>query len=124
MIAALLSPLGRWIGGALFVLAFLAGFYALGNRHGTERNEAKWQRASAAEITRQAAVRAKALDEAVARELARAAENEALEAQVNQYEADLAKSLSKAPAGSCDYRLRGPDVERLRMFQRQGPNPD
>ncbi|WP_336801579.1 DUF2514 family protein [Kaistia sp. MMO-174] len=120
MIAALLSPIGRWVGGALFVLAFLAGFYAYGYRHGRQASDQKWQAAMAAEQTRQAAVRAKALDEAVARELARAAENEQLEAQVNQYEADLAKSLSKAPAGSCDYRLRGADVERLHMFQRPG----
>jgi hypothetical protein len=115
MIAALLSPLGRWVGGALFALAFLAGTYALGNRHGTQRNEAKWQAASAAEITRQANVRAKALDEAVARELARAAENEQLEQKVLDYEAYLAKR--PAPAGCI---LDRDTVDRLRKLQPPG----
>lgn len=102
-------------------LAYAGWFYSGAiYQAGEAARDAKWQAAMAAEQTRQAAVRAKALDEAVARELARAAENEALEAQVTQYEADLAKSLSKAPAGSCDYRLRGADVERLRMLQRPG----
>lgn len=123
-ILLLLTPVWRWLGGAALILLLVLGIYAYGHHKGAVSNEAEWQAAMAAEKTRQAAVRAKALDEAVARELARAAENEALEAQVNQYEADLAKSLSKAPAGSCDYRLRGPDVERLRLFQRQGPNSD
>lgn len=115
MIAALLSPLGRWIGAALFVLAFLVGTYALGSRHGTQRNEAKWQRASAAEITRQAAVRAKALDEAVARELARAAENEQLEQKVDSYE----QALARKPDGC--FRLRADDVGELRKLQPPGP---
>ncbi|WP_336800303.1 hypothetical protein [Kaistia sp. MMO-174] len=119
-ILLLLTPVWRRLGGAALVLILALGIFAYGHHKGAASNDAKWQAAMAAEQTRQAAVRAKALDEAVARELARAAENEALEAQVNQYEADLAKSLSKAPAGSCDYRLRGADVERLRMFQRPG----
>lgn len=109
MIAALLSPLGRWIGGALFVLAFLAGTYALGNRHGTQRNEAKWQAAMTKEITRQAAVRAKALDEAVSRELKRAVENEALEQKLAGYEAAI------IPRAGCI--LRKEDVDSLRGLQ-------
>ena len=111
MIAALLSPFGRWVGGALFVLAFLVGFYAYGYRHGRQASDQRWQAAMAAEQTRQAAVRAKALDEAVARELARAAENEQLEQKVSRYE----EALARKPDGC--FRLRANDVGELRKLQ-------
>ena len=105
---------GRWAVGILIVLAVLASTYALGHRHGTQRNEAKWQIAMAAEQTRQAAVRAKALDEAVARELARAAQNEQLEQKVDSYE----QALARKPDGC--FLLRADDVGELRKLQPNG----
>lgn len=71
-------------------------------------------RAEAKEITRQANVRAKALDEAVARELARAAENEQLEQKVSRYE----EALARRPDDR--FRLGPNDVGELRQLQPPG----
>jgi hypothetical protein len=79
---------------------------------GEAASDTRWQAAMVAEQTRQAAVRAKALDEAVARELARAAENEALEKQVQDYERYLA---TRPAVPGCV--LGRDDVERLRKLQ-------
>jgi len=107
--------LGRWAVGILIVLAVLGGTYALGHRHGTQRNEGRWQVAMAAEQTRQAAARAKALDQAVARELTRAAENEALEKQVTSYE----EALARRPVAGCV--LSPADIGELRQLQGGSP---
>ncbi|SHF06357.1 hypothetical protein SAMN02745157_1550 [Kaistia soli DSM 19436] len=110
--AALLSPLGRWIVGVALVLAALAGLYGLGHRNGAAAADARWDAAMAAEQTRQASARAKALDAAVARELTRAAENEALEQQVDDYEKELATRPADARCV-----LDRDDVDRLRKLQ-------
>lgn len=111
MIAILLSPVGRWVSVFLLTLLVAYGLIALGHSRGSALTEAKWQTAMAAEQTRQAAVRAKALDEAVARELARAAENDQLEQKVESYE----KALARKPDGC--FRLRADDVGELRKLQ-------
>lgn len=114
-ILLLLAPIWRWLAGAALILAVALGLYAYGHHKGAASNEARWQAAMAAEKTRQAAVRAKALDEAVARELKRAAENEALEAQVQSYE----KYLATRPAvPGCT--LDRDSVDRLRKLQGPG----
>lgn len=41
MIALLLSPLGRWLAGALAVLALAGGIYAYGRHEGREAIEAE-----------------------------------------------------------------------------------
>ncbi|HEV7285966.1 MAG TPA: hypothetical protein VGN75_14015 [Kaistia sp.] len=79
---------------------------------GETASDTRWQAAMAAEQTRQAAARAKALDEAVARELARAAENEALQEKADSYEEALAR---RPAADGC--RLTGRDVGELRKLQ-------
>lgn len=111
-ILLLLAPLWRWLAGAALVLAVALGIYAYGHHNGAAGTEAKWQAAMVAEQTRQAAVRAKALDEAVARELKRAAENEALEKQVQDYERYLATRPS-VPGCTLDRDT----VDRLRKLQ-------
>lgn len=115
MIALLLSPLGRWLGVFLATILVAYGLIALGHHRGYGAAEAKYLAAAAAEETRQAAVRAKALDEAVARELARAAENEQLEQKVSDYEAYLAK---RPAVPGCV--LDRDDVDRLRKLQGPG----
>lgn len=112
MIAALLSPIGRWAVAALIVLGLLGGTYAIGRRHGAAAASAKWQVAMAAEQTRQAAVRAKALDAAVSRELARAAEAKSLQSQVESYETQLA---SRPADSRCT--LSSADAASLRKLQ-------
>lgn len=111
-ILLLLTPVWRWLGGAAFILLLVLGIYAYGHHKGAVGNEAKWQAAMAAEQTRQAAVRAKALDEAVARELARAAENEALQEKADSYEEALAR---RPVADGC--RLTKRDTLELRKLQ-------
>lgn len=94
-------------------LAFAGWFYSgVIYQSGEASSERKWQAAMVAEQTRQAAVRAKALDEAVARELKRAAENEALEKQVQDYERYLA---TRPSVPGCI--LGRDDVDRLRKLQ-------
>lgn len=111
----LLAPVWRWLAGGVLILAVVLGIFAFGHHKGAASTEAKWQAAMAAEQTRQAAVRAKALDEAVARELKRAAENEQLEQKVLDYEAYLAK---RPAAAGCV--LDRDDVDRLRKLQGAG----
>ena len=112
MIAALLSPAGRWIGGFLILAAVLAGLYGLGRHDGAAAADGRWQLAMAAEETRQAAIRAKALDAAAARELQRARDNADLQSQVDDYERDLA---ARPAAARCV--LGADDVARLRKLQ-------
>jgi hypothetical protein len=115
VIALLLSPIGRWVGAFLLTLVTAYGLIALGHYRGSAASEAKWQARMATEQARQAAVHAKALDESVARELARAAENEQLEQKVLDYEAYLAK---RPAAAGCV--LDSGDVDRLRKLQGPG----
>lgn len=111
----LLAPVWRWLAGAALILAVVLGLYAYGHHKGAASNEARWQAAMAAETTRQAAVRAKALDEAVARELKRAAENEALQQKADSYEEALAR---RPAADGC--RLTERDIIELRKLQGPG----
>jgi hypothetical protein len=116
----LLAPFWRWIGGAAFILMLIAGIYAYGHHKGAASKEAEWQTKMAAEITRQAAVRAKALDNAVAREIARNTENASLEKQVQDYEQQIqvAKAAPAKP-GACPpgLSLSPADVGELRRLQ-------
>jgi hypothetical protein len=114
------SPLGRWLAAGAFALALIVlasvTAYFVGRSDGAAGCEWRWQAKMSAEQTRQAYARAQALDAAVARELARAAENEILEKKVSDYEAELARE--PAQAGGFDCRLRPADLERLRLLRR------
>jgi hypothetical protein len=112
------SLLARWLVGAGLVLGIALASFGWGHSRGSASNEAKWQTRSAKDRTEAAAMRAKALDNVVARELARTAQNEDLEQRIVDYEATLAMPSTPAPAGDPDYRLRPADVERLRLLQR------
>lgn len=107
---------GRWLFGLGVLLAIVASSFVYGHRVGAAGANARWQRDAAKQATEQAYARAKALDNAVERELARAADNEALEKKVSDYEAELARQ--PAPAAGFDCRLRPADLERLHLYQR------
>lgn len=112
-----LTPLARWLFGALSVLAVLGGLYAKGRHDGREACESRAAAAAAVEQLRQDAARAKALDNAVARELAARAAANALNDKVDAYERELAiRATEPSPAGACapDYRLAPADARRLR----------
>ncbi|WP_224580103.1 hypothetical protein [Mesorhizobium sp. BR1-1-16] len=106
------SPLGRWLIVAVLVIGALGGLYGLGHRNGAAAADTRWQAAMAAEQTRQAAVRAKALDAAVSRELARAKDNAALQDQIDAYENELAARPADPRCVLSDH-----DVDRLRKLQ-------
>lgn len=113
-----MSILTRWLIGAGLVLGIAVASFGWGHSRGAAGNEAKWQTRSAKDRTEAAALRAKALDNVVARELARTAQNDELEQRIIDYEATLAVPSAPAPAREPDYRLRPADVERLRLLQR------
>lgn len=118
MIALLLTPLARYAFITLAIMAVAGGLYAKGRHDGRMACESRVAAAIAAEQLRQAAVRAKALDNAAERELAARADANLAEQKVADYEAELARQPAPEP-GTCapDYRLRGGDVERLRSLQ-------
>lgn len=113
-----MSVLTRWLVGAGLVLGIAVASFGWGHSLGSASNEAEWQTRSAKDRADAAAQRAKALDNVVARELARTAQNEDLEQRIIDYEATLAVPVAPTPAGEPDYRLRAADVERLRLLQR------
>jgi len=122
VVALLLTPLARWIFGALAVLAVLGGIYAKGRHDGRAACESRVAAAVAAEQLRQNAVRAKALDNAVTRELAARADANEAEQKVAAYEATL---VNPQPAvadanGNCPPRfiLGADDVRALGVLQR------
>lgn len=110
MVALLLTPIARWIFGALAVLAVLGGLYAKGRHDGRVACESRMAAAVAAEQLRQSAVRAKAVDAAIERE--KAAQEAADEA--NQKVADYEETLR--PAAACT--LDADDIRSLGVLQR------
>jgi hypothetical protein len=129
----LLTPVWRWVAGFGLAVAIIAGAYGLGHHKGAVAEAAKWQAREAAEVTRQAAARAKALDEAVARELVRTKENQILQQEVSDYEQKLAAEPVDPPQPSpvagalavpaACHRLSADDVRELRQLQGRGGPP-
>lgn len=69
MIAFLLSPLGRWIGGAVLVVALCAGIWFHGRSAGHDSASQKYEQAMAEERARQQRIADEALAEANKRAL-------------------------------------------------------
>lgn len=57
MIAFLFSPLGRYVGGALAILAVAGGIYLKGHSDGKTNIQAKWDAAVQAAISKGSAAR-------------------------------------------------------------------
>jgi len=57
IIAFFFSPLGRWIGGALIIVALIGGIYMKGHSDGSSRVQAKWDAAVQAAIEKGNAAR-------------------------------------------------------------------
>lgn len=121
MIALALSPIGRWLFGALAILAVLGGLYAKGRHDGRVSADSRWAAAAAAEQIRQSAVRAKALDAAALRELAARADANAAEQKADDYAAELARQPEPVAnaKGVCPprFKLGADDVRSLGVLQ-------
>lgn len=120
ILLTLLAPFWRWIAGVGLILAILTGTFAYGHHKGSAAKEAEWQAKTAAEVTRQAAVRAKALDASVSRELETNKQNAALSQEVASYEQKIeAANAAPAKPGACPsgLRLSPADVGVLRRLQ-------
>lgn len=121
MVAAMLSPLARWVFGALAVVGILLGIYGWGYRNGDADRKSKDAAEQAAEILRQAGAAATAIGNSIARDMASNIQNQILSEKVDAYEQKLsAEAAIPVEPGACprNLRLDAGDVGELRGLQR------
>jgi hypothetical protein len=110
VLAFLTSPLGRWLAGALAVIALLGGVWVAGDMHGHHACEAAQAKAQAAAVKRMAAADAHIANDVVAP--LRAA-NDAAQASIATRTDALLKEVSHAIPPSADCAVPGAAVGLL-----------